>query len=179
MVGHPPSQPSREPLDEIQIDMRKWPNRLHWQYRARRLGEDEHGVWAYVAPGTEARRGDDPPAPLPAGFMLLIPTNRWWVIEFYRHHAWCEIYVNIGTPPVWEATTVRQVDLDLDVVLKVDGTIAVLDEDEFNEHQILYSYPTRIIKEASRAAAAATAVLQRRSEPIASVAAAWWVLADV
>ncbi|HKY48053.1 MAG TPA: DUF402 domain-containing protein, partial [Acidimicrobiia bacterium] len=86
-------------------------------------------------------------------------------------------YVNIGTPPVWNGITVRQVDLDLDVVLKVDGTITVLDEDEFKEHQILYSYPTKIIKEASRAAAAAMTVLQRRSEPIASVAERWWDLA--
>jgi len=62
------------------------------------------------------------------------------------------VYVDMTTPPVWDGTSVRAVDLDLDVIEEPDGRVWVDDEDEFAEHQVAYGYPQEIVTlaEASR-----------------------------
>jgi Protein of unknown function (DUF402) len=93
----------------------------------RRLGEDEHGVWLSVPPGTVVRRGYEPPRVLDTGFISLVPMGSWWEVEFYPDHPRHEVYVNIGTPCEWHGDVVRQVDLDLDVVRNLDGSVELLD----------------------------------------------------
>lgn len=128
-------------MSQIHFDGRKWPDHLHWQFPMERLGEDEHGVWVHTPEDTLAQRGDLPPRPIPAGSVGLVPPEAWWFIEFYWNHPRYAVYVNIGTPCEWIGDRVRQVDLDLDVVRNVDGSVEVLDEDEFVEHQVRYRYP--------------------------------------
>jgi protein associated with RNAse G/E len=47
---------------------------------------------------------------------------------------------------------VRTVDLDLDVIVTLDGHLVVDDEDEFAEHQVELGYPPAVVAlaEASR-----------------------------
>jgi protein associated with RNAse G/E len=135
----------------VHVDERKWPDRLHGQYDARLLGEDEPGIWLHARSDTVVERGSEPSRPLGIGFVGLVPRDEWWIVEFYAHHPWLAVYVNIGTPPVWNGNWVTQIDLDLDVVRKMDDTVEVLDEDEFAEHQDMYSSPSHIIA-AARAA---------------------------
>ena len=158
----------------VRIDSRKWPDRRHWQFEARRLGNDEHGVWLYVPSGTVAQRGDEPPQPIEHGFVGLVPATAWWTVEFFRTHPWHEVYVNIGTPPQWDGDVQTQIDLDLDVVRTVDGEVVILDEDEFDDHRVRYGYPERIVAAARTAAAAAVVALGRRAEPFADAAEPWW-----
>ena len=127
------------------VDMRKWPDWLHWQFDARLLGEDEYGMWLHAPSDTIVKRGSEPSQPLGIGFVGLVPRDEWWIVEFYTDHPWHSVYVNIGTPPVWDGDRVTQIDLDLDVVRTLDDIVVVLDEDEFAEHQIQYSYPPHII----------------------------------
>ena len=162
----------------VHIDMRKWPDRLHWQFHAQLLGEDEYGVWLHAPSDTVVKRGTEPSRLLGAGFVSLIPTDEWWVVEFYTDHPWHSLYVNIGTPPVWNGDRVTQIDLDLDVVRKTDGTVAVLDEDEFVENQHLYSYPPHIIAAARAATDAAVVSVQHREDPFGSAADPWIARVD-
>ena len=53
------------------------------------------------------------------------------------------MYVDITTPPQWDGTTLRAVDLDLDVVRGTTGRVWVDDEDEFAEHRIALATPPR------------------------------------
>lgn len=130
----------------VNIDMRKFPEHLHWQYGASVLGTDEHGTWLHVPTGTMARRGEEPPRKLEMGFIGLVPSDgQWWMAEFYLSHPWHLVYVNIGTPPEWDGDRIYQVDLDLDVVLTPDGSIQVLDEDDFALNQVRYGYPADLI----------------------------------
>ena len=153
--------------------MRKWPDLLHWQFDARLLGEDEHGVWVHAPSDTIVKRGDEPSRPLGVGFVGLVPRDEWWVVEFYTDHPWHTVYVNIGTPPVWDGDQLSQIDLDLDVVRTLDDTVVVLDEDEFAEHQLRYSYPPHIIASARAATDAAVDRVQRREEPFGSAVRSW------
>jgi hypothetical protein len=162
----------------VRWDGRKWPNRLHWQFAMTWLGRDAFGVWLAVPSGTVVQRGDVEPRELPDGFVSLIPPGAWWEAEFYASHPELEIYVNIGTPCEWRAGSVRQVDLDLDVVRRHDGSVATLDEDEFLDHQAQLRYPTQLIDGARRAADEVSAMLGRRDEPFGRSAQRWLKLAD-
>ena len=45
----------------IQVDFRKYPDLVHWQFAMWWLGGDEHGIWLWAPRGTWARRGNDEP----------------------------------------------------------------------------------------------------------------------
>jgi hypothetical protein len=144
--------------DPVRIEMEKWGDRPHWRFDAIWLGSDEHGDWAGFPAGTAmSRPGYDlvsknaqvgllPRADLPA-------EERGWVATFHGEpRAWVAVYVDITTPPRWDGHVARMVDLDLDVIRRVDGRVFVDDEDEFAEHQVSLGYPaeTVALAEASR-----------------------------
>ena len=155
------------------MDGRKWPEQRHWQFTMERLGQDEHGVWLHVPAGSLAQRADEPPRRLEVGFVSLIPSGRWWTAEFYASHLHWQVYVNIGTPAEWLPGRVRQVDLDLDVVRNLDGSVEVLDEDEFADHQVRLGYPPELIDSARTAASEIVAALEGGTEPFGSAARPW------
>lgn len=159
----------------VHIDERKWPDRLHWQFSAERLGVDDHGVWLLVPSDTIAQRGKEAPRRIEAGFVLLVP-NDCWIAEFYWDHPSHSVYVNIGTPPVWNGDRVTQVDLDLDVVRNLDGSVEVLDEDEFADHQVRYEYPQKLIDQARSATDLAVQLLQSGVEPFGGAFKRWMKL---
>ncbi len=159
------------------MDSRKWPDRRHWQYETLRLGEDEHGVWLCATPTTIARRGEEPPRPLRRGFVCLVPDGEWWITEFYWNHPRRTLYVNIGTPPKWHGQRVTQIDLDLDVVRNHDGSVEVLDEDEFVAHQRTLAYPEWLTAGARSAAESSVTRLEQRIEPFDQAADPWLALA--
>lgn len=160
-------------MSVVSVDTRKWPDRRHWQYQAQRLGEDEHGAWLHVPADTVAQRGHEPPQRLEVGFVAVVPDNEWWVVEFYWDHPRHVVYVNIGTPPQWDQDRIRQIDLDLDVVRNVDGTVEVLDEEEFAQHQQEYAYPANLVTAARRAADRAVALLETDTEPFGAAPLKW------
>ncbi len=155
------------------MDSRKWPDHKHWQFDMSRLGRDEHGVWLYASPETVAQRGDEPPSQIETGFVALIPEDTWWMVEFYWDHPWHAVYVNIGTPCEWNGDRVTQIDLDLDVVRLLDGSVKTIDEDEFAEHQVLYNYPQDLIDSARAAADEVALMIEAGTEPFGIAANPW------
>ncbi|MEN8182817.1 MAG: beta-eliminating lyase-related protein [Myxococcota bacterium] len=124
--------------------------------------------------GTMARRGEEPASRFKTGFIGLVPSGgQWWMAEFYLSHPWHLIYVNIGTPPAWDGDRIHQIDLDLDVALRPDGSIHVLDEDEFVLHQVRYGYPTDLIAAALTATESAIGSLENREPPFDGSAQVW------
>jgi uncharacterized protein len=95
------------------------------------------------------------------------------MIEFYWDHPIHAVYVNIGSPPRWADGRVRQVDLDLDVVRGLDGSVQVLDEDEFVMHRAQLGYPAALVDGARAAADHAVDLLRRGVEPFGGVACDW------
>jgi len=74
-------------------------------------------------------------------------------------------YCNVTTPPVLEGSTLRYVDLDLDVSVRPDGCIELLDADEFEQHRELYAYPVEVVEAAQQAAQFVAAMAQRHEFP--------------
>jgi len=142
----------------VRVEMTKWGDGPHWQYDATYLGADEHGDWLGLVAGTAYSRPGRR-FTMPYDHVGLVPAavdgaRPWHLAAFYTEGgpSWdalggspVQVYVDMTTPPVWDGRTVRAVDLDLDVVRGVNGTVIVDDEDEFAEHQVRYGYPDDVI----------------------------------
>jgi hypothetical protein len=143
--------------DPVRMEMTKWGNRPHWQFDALWLGSDRHGDWIGLPTGTEFHRpgahfvskshqvGLTPLTDVP-------DAERWFAATFHAPGAAMpiEVYVDITTPPVWDGSTLRTVDLDLDVIRAEGGRIWVDDEDEFAEHRVQLAYPDEVVQAAMR-----------------------------
>lgn len=129
---------------------RKWGDRPHWEFDARRLGSDAYGHWVGAPAGTHlARPGAEFVAD--SAFVTLVPRDEPFVATFYdRHHEGpadpVELYVDITTVPAWADGRVTTVDLDLDVVRGRSGRVWVDDEDEFAEHRVRFGYPADVVE---------------------------------
>lgn len=74
-------------------------------------------------------------------------------------------YCNVTTPMKLEDGQITYVDLDLDVTVRPDGCIELLDSDEFEAHQEKYHYPKEVIDRAREAAGEVARLAQRREFP--------------
>lgn len=160
----------------IHVCFTKWNGSLHWNFDVVHLGEDGHGVWLGAADDTPVRRGNEPPILSPP-FALLIPARGWWTATFnsggegspFRSIA----YVNICTPAIWEGSTVSAVDLDLDVAMRPDRRVDLLDEDEFTHHLATMAYPHHVVDQARTAATSVVRMMKSGDEPFASTGSRW------
>lgn len=161
-------------MSRVHVNQRKWPDSPHWHFDAERIGEDYHGVWLFVDAATVMQRGTEQPRPAGIDMVILVPNTDPWMVEFYRDHPTDAVYVNIGSVPEWEESMVTQIDLDLDVIRKTDGTVVIVDEDEFAEHQVALAYPPAIVQLARQASDRAARLLEEGNEPFAAAADQWW-----
>lgn len=161
--------------EDVRVVFRKYDGSLHWQLALRRLGQDEHGTWVGAPGGGTARRGDEPPVPIGHDHVLLIPPRAGWVARFNAEPHHTEVYCDLTTVPVWpNPGEVTMVDLDLDVCrMRSDGSVRLLDADEFAAHQHRYGYPDEVIVEATRTAAWLQTVLGDGTEPFAGGYRRW------
>jgi uncharacterized protein len=93
--------------------------------------------------------------------------DRWFNV-FRLSRPGCSLalwYCNITTPPTLEGRQLNYVDLDLDVAVRPDGCIELLDADEFELHRRKYGYPAEVIQEAERAAEEVAEMARRGSFP--------------
>lgn len=72
--------------------------------------------------------------------------DRWYsVFQFLRPDGSTRLeYVNINLPPTMNGSALSFIDLDLDLLLRPDGTYSILDEDEFQTNAELFNYPSEI-----------------------------------
>lgn len=87
-------------------------------------------------------------------------------------------YCDVCTVPEWNAdgTVLSTIDLDLDGVRAHGGEACVQDEDEFDEHRVLYGYPDDLINKARRTCEWLMEAGRRSGdgvEPFASVYRRW------
>jgi protein associated with RNAse G/E len=160
---------------EVRVVYTKYDGSLHWHHTMQYLGEDEHGVWLGAPARSTSRRGDEPPVVIRQPFVGLFPVGQWWTATFNGEPADTEIYCDISSPPQWpDDSKVTMVDLDLDVLrLRADRQVVLVDEDEFAEHQVRYSYPASVISQAERAAAWLMEAISGGAEPFATAYRAW------
>ena len=81
------------------------------------------------------------------------------------------VYLDVTTLPSYAEGVVSAVDLDLDVVRLFGGSVRVLDEDEFAEHQVRYGYPEPVIAKALATTGDLVSRLTAGIEPFETAAA--------
>jgi protein associated with RNAse G/E len=161
------------PSEMVRVIYTKWDGSAHRDYPARRLAEDEMGVWVGVTRGTASvYHGRPSVEQIP--FVLLIPHNAWWTGMFNPPPRTSEVYCDITTPARWDGDTVHIIDLDLDVVRRrATGAVELRDEDEFEEHRTGFGYPEDAVDEARAAAGKLLIALADGSEPFATEYREW------
>lgn len=137
------------PGDPVRLELTKWRDRPHWQMDAVFLGSDPAGDWIgfpvgthMSRPGREHTTTNEQVGLVPAAGTAI---GQAWLATFHGPGGDVWTYVDMTTIPVWDRSTVRAVDLDLDVVERLDRTVFVDDEDEFAEHQVELAYPREIV----------------------------------
>lgn len=130
--------------DPIRIETTKWGGAAHWVHPGNYLGVDDLGVWVGFPTGTHHRR---PGLAIdsPVDSATLLPHDDWCAMTFHAPGIWADTYVDLATPTVWEGTTARLVDLDLDVIRRHDGSIYLDDVDEFELHRVQLGYPQDVV----------------------------------
>ncbi len=93
--------------------------------------------------------------------------DRWFnVIRLSRPGCKTELwYCNITTPPVYDGQEVTYVDLDLDVSVRPNGCIELLDSDEFVVHRERFGYPSDVVKSAEDAVQQVAELARRSAFP--------------
>lgn len=155
------------------VQFLKYPDRLHWRHDMVLLGEDHHGVWLGAPAGTIVQRGEEPPIPWRHPFVQLVPHLGWFAMIRNLHPVRYELYVDITAGAHLDGDRAEMVDLDLDVVRRVDGTVEVLDEDEFLVHRQTLGYPDWMADRARATAAEVAVAVELRREPFASAGDPW------
>ncbi|WP_203336199.1 DUF402 domain-containing protein [Nocardioides limicola] len=190
-----------QPGHRVRVEMTKWVDRPHWCFDAVHLGSDEHGRWLGLPAGTPlARPGVETHAALPqvvlvpptpggpgsggigsrAALLAGLDPEVGWIATFHPAGAPLSVYVDIVTPPVWDGTVLRAVDLDLDVVRSPGGRVWVDDEDEFADHRVRWDYPADLVSHAAVSCEFVQSALRERVAPYDDTAAPWFdVLADL
>jgi hypothetical protein len=160
---------------DVRVIYRKFDGSLHWHLTMFHLGEDEHGTWLGQYAGGTMRKGDGPLVPIPHAHVGLLPVDGWWTAWFNGEPEAVEVYCDVTTAPRWTAPDeVDMIDLDLDVCrMRADGSVRLLDEDEFAEHRARYGYPAHVVDEAERAAAWLHHALAAGDQPFAGVYRQW------
>src|SRR5512139_2659698 len=93
--------------------------------------------------------------------------DRWYNV-FRLSRPGCNLalwYCNVTTPPSYDGSQIGYIDLDLDVTVRANGCVDLLDEDEFEDHQKFYGYPESVIAEAERAAGDLMHLARARAYP--------------
>jgi hypothetical protein len=164
------------PSEMVRVVYSKYDGSAHRDYPARRLAEDELGVWLGVVKGTESvYHGRPSVEQIP--FVLLVPHSGWWTGMFNPPPRTSEVYCDMATPARWDGDTVHIVDLDLDVVRRrATGAVELLDEDEFEEHRVRFGYPDDVVAHARAASAELFVQLGNGTEPFATAYRKWLAL---
>jgi uncharacterized protein len=70
-------------------------------------------------------------------------TDRWYSVFRFGAPSGgvLNFYCNVNTPARLEGDALYFTDLDVDVLVRPDLTYTILDEDEFERHSEVYSYP--------------------------------------
>lgn len=149
-------------MASIRVYKQKYPARKCLSSDLEVIGTDSFGTWLY--------RPRD--ASLDRVGVQLMPHQGWWTAWWWIGWAndpsrrW--IAVDICTPPTLSAEGWRYDDLEIDLVRLADGSILVLDEDEFEQARYSAPYPPEVVEAALRARHEVHTMLEGADEPFHS-----------
>ncbi|MGI8868139.1 MAG: DUF402 domain-containing protein [Mycobacteriales bacterium] len=149
-------------MASVRVHKQKYPARSHLTSQLEVIGNDGFGTWLY--------RPRD--AMLDRAGLVLLPRERWWTSWWWigrendPTRRW--ISVDICTPPVLADDGWHYDDLEIDLVRLSDGSILVLDEDEFEDACHSVPYPQEVATAARRTRDEMHLMLENDAEPFQS-----------
>ncbi len=161
-------------MREVWVERRKWPAASHYGHAGWVLGEDHHGLWLGLGVGSPVYRGEELLFHGTSGGLMLVPPTDGWLAWFPEFGEF-ELYVDIVSGTTRTETSVTMVDLDLDVIRRRDGSVELLDVDEFEANRIELGYPDHLVEHAGRVAAQVLTAVHAGEEPFAGAAAREWM----
>lgn len=161
-------------MREIWVERRKWPAVPHYAHEGWVLGEDDYGLWLELRVGSPVYRGEEVLFYGTGGGLMLVPPIDGWLAWFPEFGDF-DLYVDIVSGTTRTESAVTMVDLDLDVIRRRDGSIELLDVDEFELHQVELAYPERLIKHAELVAERVLEAVNAGAEPFGGSAAREWM----
>lgn len=130
----------------VRVEFTKWDGSPHWAYDGIYLGADDHGDWIGHRAGTLMARPGLRFVDTTTWLTLVPAAERPWLVTYNEPAHHLRIYIDLTTPTQWDGTTLRTIDMDLDVVVPRDGREPFIDdEDEFAEHRELFGYPQDVV----------------------------------
>jgi uncharacterized protein len=150
---------------KVELLTKKWDGRPHRLGEVDLLGEDQFGTWLWGRAGRTIAVGTDGSFITEQNAVFLVPVQSWWAPAWWIGHPEVSIYVDICTPAVRQGSRVEWIDLDLDVVRYVDGSAQIVDQDEFEAHQVALEYPSEVITAATLAAETVLGMIEREDPP--------------
>jgi hypothetical protein len=164
----------------VRVQKRKWPRpdgpdpRVVSYWSAHTLATDRFGTWLGCPAAEPHYRPDGSVAfRMPAAGVQLMSAGGWWTAWWWQSDR--AVTVDICTRPRLAAGTWSYVDLEVDVVLRRDGSVLVLDENEFADLVRECGVPGSVVAAVHDTTAEVRALLSRPAAPV--VEAGWARLA--
>jgi uncharacterized protein len=124
---------------------RKWDGSDHWQHDCVYLGSDAWGDWFGQRAGWRSTRpGRDFTAE--QANVTLVPPSGDFAFTRNAHPHRTRTYIDLAWDLRWDADEPTGIDMDLDVVDRVEGGVYIDDRDEWDEHRVRYGYPLDIVE---------------------------------
>lgn len=146
------------------------------------LGSDDYGTWLGARKGNPVYRvtHDGPPnrhadgvaGPQADDAVFLVNSGEWFVSTCW-HSPTTELTIDISAPPILDADGWTFVDLELDLYRNVDGTAAIVDQDEFAVLAESGLVPEADLDAAGRTADQLLTAITSRREPFGDVGREW------
>lgn len=164
---HVIAQPELPPVGaDVILQFRKYDGSTHWRHETVYLGEDEWGWWVGQDAGWSSRRPGVVHHPQ-TRVISLVTKGGTEVFTFHMPPHDTAIYIDIAWDVQWVSPNeIRGIDMDLDVVERTDERgIYIDDEDEWEEHAVLYAYPREIMALLPQRAAELESVVREHQAP--------------
>ncbi len=93
--------------------------------------------------------------------------DRWYnVFRFLESDGKTKLfYCNVSMPPSLKHGTLTYIDLDIDILVRPDGSFAVLDQEEFDVNASVYNYPDEVKRQARLALDELISMIKTRQFP--------------
>jgi uncharacterized protein len=155
-------------MHKIKIISRKYNGGLRDEYEAYRYAEDAEKIIVFAPPGTlsfSQKKGTWEAAP--DGLLEYYFKQKWYNVWHIceQNSGINHIYANITMPATLQDNVLTWIDLDLDLRVHLDGSLELLDEDEFVENSVRFAYPPSVIEQARAAVDELTVCYQQQRFP--------------
>ncbi len=122
----------------------KYDGSLHRSAVAHDLGSTDAGRWLYLPRGTHVDQPNRGGFDHPCDAIVLVPVEGWWTAVWLAGYE-PALYIDVARHVSVGGAEIVTMDLDVDVIRRRDGTVEVLDLDEFDLHRRRYGYADDVV----------------------------------